>query len=159
MPEITCVPGFDLAAIERHLAELDQRRRQAIRRAAADGAAQLQQDAQATTAYTGVTGATRAGTVAYVADAAGAGKFDAAYQAAAEKLAEARSPRGHVYRTPVPGPATPQDTAIILTVPTDYIDRLEFGTAGEKAFLGPTLAQDALAITAAIAAATREVLR
>lgn len=159
MAEITCAPGFDLAAIERHLAQLDRQRRQAIRRAAVAGAATLQRDAQDTTAYVGVTGATRAGTVAYVADADGAGKFDAAYQAAAEKLAEARSPRGHVYRAPVPGPDAPTDTAILLTVPTDYIDQLEVNNAGEKAFLGPTLAQDALAITAAIAAATREVLR
>lgn len=151
-------PGFTMADVQRNIAEMQ---RKAInvgaRQGAARGAALMQQDAQETSAYKGMSGATRAGTVGFVADAEGKAGFEQAYSSVTQKLRGYTGHDGEPYRTPQPAPS-PSTIAVVLTVPTDYIDKLEIERAGEKAFLGPTLQQDARTVTALIADASREEL-
>jgi len=96
----------------------------------------IESTAAATTAYAGMSGATRAATIAYVADAedTGTAEIVAAYNAAAGRLQGFQGHEGQPYLADVPGPG-PHQTWIVLTVPTDYIGDLEHDSAGEKAFL------------------------
>jgi len=96
----------------------------------------IESAAAATTAYRGMSGATRAATIAYVADAedAGTAEIVAAYNAAAGRLQGFAGHEGQAYLADVPGPGA-HETWIVLTVPTDYIVDLEHESAGEKAFL------------------------
>lgn len=99
-------------------------------------AAHAESEAQATTAYRGMSGATRASTVAYVATPKNNGEsaFDAAYVRAVDILipytGHDGQPHGEYVRLPGDHAAY-----VVLTVPTDYIQRLELDNAGQKAFL------------------------
>jgi len=96
----------------------------------------IESAAAATTAYAGMSGATRAATIAYVADSedTGTAEIVAAYNAAAGRLQGFAGHEGQPYLADVPGPGA-HETWIVLTVPTDYISDLEHESAGEKAFL------------------------
>lgn len=108
------------------------------------GAANIEAEAAATTAYAGMSGATRASTIAYVATEqhTGAGAAQAAYGAAAAHLTGFQGHEGQPYLGPVPGPG-PDTIQIVETVPTDYIAEIEFDNAGAKAFLADALHQQA----------------
>lgn len=73
----------------------------------------------------GMSGAAFASLVAYVADREDDGTFEivSAYNAAAGRLANFTGHQGQPYLADVPGPGD-QEVWIVLTVPTDYIDRL-----------------------------------
>lgn len=73
----------------------------------------------------GMSGATFASIVAYVASQAddGAAEIVAAFNAAAGRLQGFTGHEGQPYLADVPGPAAEQ-AWIVLTVPTDYIDRI-----------------------------------
>lgn len=112
----------------------------AIRPAMEAGADVIEAEAAATTAYRGMSGATRASTIAYVADSedAGTAEIVAAYNAAAGRLQGFSGHEGQAYLADAPGPG-PNQSWIVLTVPTDYIAALETENAGEKAFLADSL--------------------
>jgi hypothetical protein len=108
------------------------------------GAQAMQQDAQTTALYQGVTGATRAGTVAYVAGVEGSDGFE-------EAVANVRELNpDHVLAQTVEA-LGPDELAVVLTVPTDYIADLITKNAGAQDFLGPTLTAHATRLTAAAA--------
>lgn len=73
----------------------------------------------------GMSGATFASIVAYVADNDndGTSEIVAAYNAAAGRLQNFTGHQGQPYLADVPGPKA-NETWIVLTVPTDYIDRI-----------------------------------
>lgn len=112
----------------------------AVGRGLQAGAGDIEATAQATTAYDGMSGATRAATIAYVV---GAGldegtQADAAYTAAAGLLTGFTGHAGQPMLVSIPGP-NPDVAEIVLTVPTDYILDLETERAGEKAFIADAL--------------------
>jgi hypothetical protein len=116
----------------------------AIRPGLEGGADVIEADAAQTTAYRGMSGATRASTIAYVADVGDRGDAEilSAYNAAAGLLQGFTAHEGQPHLALVRGPGE-HEAWIILTVPTDYILSLETESAGEKAFLADTLHQDA----------------
>lgn len=73
----------------------------------------------------GMSGATFASIVAYVADRDNDGTFEivSAYNAAAGRLQNFTGHAGQPSLADVPGPGE-NETWIVLTVPTDYIDRI-----------------------------------
>lgn len=116
----------------------------AIRPGLEAGADIIEPDAAQTTAYRGMSGATRASTIAYVADVSDRGDSEilGAYNAAAGLLQGFTGHEGQPHLGLVRGPGE-NEAWIILTVPTDYILSLETENAGEKAFIADTLHQDA----------------
>jgi hypothetical protein len=149
----------DFGQIERRLDELERRARAAALRGLRQAAQVMQRDAQETSAYAGMSGATRAATVAVVISAEddGAGELQAAYNRAAEHLGGFVGHAGHPLLTPA-GSVSGDEITVVLTVPTDYIDDLETERAGEKAFLGPTMDAHRQRLAAAAAAAIRKEL-
>ncbi len=146
-----------MSEFDQIFAALDQMRDRVIQGAAAgldQGAAAMQDDAQATDAYAGVTGATRAGTVAYVA---GAGVDSSSVLAAAAAAVQDHNPE-HVLLQQVDSVGD-DELAVVLTVPSDYIDIIEGNVGGAEAFLGPTLEAHAERLTAAVAQGIAGVLR
>lgn len=144
----------DFAAV---FAALDQMRDRVIQGAAAgldQGAAAMQEDAQSTDSYKGVTGATRAGTVAYVA---GAGVDSSGVIAAAAEAVRDHNPERVLLQQV--GSVGDDELAVVLTVPSDYIDIIEGNVGGAEAFLGPTLEAHAERLTAAAAQGIAGVLR
>lgn len=135
---------------------LTQRTLSAIRPGMEAGADIIEAAASATTAYRGMSGATRASTIAYVADQADRGDAEivAAYNAAAGRLQGFQGHEGQPHLGDAPGPAANQ-TWIVLTVPTDYILNLETENAGEKAFLADSLLQNAPAAFGALIASLK----
>ena len=118
------------------------------------GAEQLQSLAQATSAYNDDTSATRSGTVAYAATPQddGSAAFDAALAAV-----EAHNP-GHGQSVGIGESVDENSYAVVLTSATDYINHLESDHAGARAFIAPTMQQNAPQITAAVAAALGSAL-
>lgn len=117
------------------------------------GAQDLQDDLRATGAYTNQTGATRAGTVAYVIGPGYDGS-DLLEQAASE--AEALNP-GHSQATAA-GDVPDDSIAVIATSATDYAKDVETAKAGERAFLGPGMLQHGQRLTQAAADGIRRRL-
>jgi len=136
----------DLSDITRGLQRMRELVMQGGAEGLTEGAQAMQADAQVTALYQGVTGATRAGTVAYVAGAGapGSGALDAAAAAVRELNPD------HVLVQVVEA-IGPDETAVVLTVPTDYIADLVTKNAGAQDFLGPTLTAHAMRLTAAAA--------
>lgn len=116
---------------------LDQLQR-AIIEAAEDGLRQAAEDVtaflQASDAYGDQTGATRAGSIAFVATPQddGSGEFNAAYGAVAELNPD------HAYAEEAGGPAA-DEIMLVATVPTDYQQHLETANAGDHATLRPSM--------------------
>lgn len=116
---------------------LDQMQRQ-IEQAAVDGLRQAAGEVtaflQASDAYGDQTGATRAGSIAFVVtpEDDGSGEFNAAYGAVAEL-----NP-GHAYAEDAEGPG-PDELMLVATVPTDYQQHLETANAGDHATLRPAM--------------------
>jgi hypothetical protein len=124
------------------------------------GAAVIQAAMVATDAYQGMSGATRASSIAYVAtpDDTGDSEIEAAYNAAAGLLQGFTGHQGRPLLEDAPGPG--QDEALIIgTVPTDYIINLEQDNAGERAFVADSLQQHAPEAFDAVVRATREAWR
>lgn len=130
---------------------LVQQQLRAIRPGMEAGADLIESAAAATTAYRGMSGATRASTIAYVADQDNAGDAEivAAYNAAAGRLQNFQGHEGQPLLAGVRGPSSSQ-TWIVLTVPTDYILDLETELAGEKAFLADSLHSQAPQVVGAL---------
>lgn len=128
----------------------------AIRPGMEAGASIIEVAAAETSAYRGMSGATRSSTIAYVADNADAGDAEivSAYNAAAGRLTGFQGHEGQAYLADVPGPKD-NESWIVLTVPTDYIVSLETENAGEKAFLADSLHQHAPQAFQALCAALR----
>ena len=112
----------------------------AIRPGMEAGADIIEAAAAATSAYRGMSGATRSATIAYVADTNDSGDAEilAAYNTAAGRLQGFMGHEGQAFLTLVRGPKE-KEAWIVLTVPTDYIISLETESAGEKAFLSDSL--------------------
>lgn len=143
--------------LQRLLAQIDQATDVGLAR----GADHLEQVARATSAYEGMSGATRASTTAY---AIGPGKDGSAeatqgFAAAAAQLTGFSGHQGQAVSQDSGVVLGPDEKGIILTVFTDYIDALESELAGDKAFLGPTLVAEDTTVTALVAEASREALR
>jgi hypothetical protein len=130
----------DFAQLERELDELTRRITAAARRGLEAEAQAMERDAKNTSAYLGMSGATRASTIAFVVDEGddGSARLAAAYATAAEHLAGFVGHAGNAHLEPS-GAVGPGEIAVVLTVPTDYIDNLEIEHGGEKAFIGPTM--------------------
>ena len=128
----------------------------AIRPGMEAGADVIESAAAATTAYRGMSGATRVSTIAYVADSLSSGDAEivGAYNAAAGRLQGFQGHEGQPYLADVSGPKA-NESWIVLTVPTDYILGLETENAGEKAFIADTLRQHAPQAFQALVAALR----
>lgn len=139
---------------------LTQRTLAAIRPGMEAGADVIEATAAATTAYRGMSGATRASTIAYVSDQADPGDAEivGAYNAAAGRLQGFQGHEGQPHLGGVAGPPEHQ-TWIVLTVPTDYILNLETENAGEKAFLADSLHQHAPAAFGALVAVLKGAWR
>lgn len=112
----------------------------AIRPGMEAGADLIEVQAAATTAYRGMSGATRSSTIAYVADMSDSGDSEivAAYNTAAGLLQSFQGHEGQAQLGLIRGPG-PGQCWIVLTVPTDYILSLETELAGEKAFVADSL--------------------
>jgi hypothetical protein len=123
------------------------------------GATVLQEDAQATTAYFGQSGATRASTVAYVATTEddGSSKANAALAIAEQLLDGFKGHDGAQLLEDSGESLSPDQVKIILTVPTDYIKALETDNGGQKAFLGDTLDNAAPFVLELIADSIRDL--
>jgi hypothetical protein len=109
-------------------------------RGLAVGAQAMQATMQQTTAYNDDTGATRAGTVAYVVtpqDDGSAAVGDAVAAVEAENLGRSATGRGTL----------PGEIGVVATVPTDYQRHLEVMQAGAHAVLAPGLTAHADALT------------
>jgi hypothetical protein len=117
------------------------------------GAAELQAADRATSAYVGVTGATRAASVCFVA---GEGVESSGIFAAAVAEVESHNP-AHVEVNSVP--IGDDELAVILTTPTDYAIHLERNYAGARAHLGPTMDAHAPSLTQHAAEGIAGVLR
>jgi hypothetical protein len=107
-------------------------------------AAPIETAAAGTDAYAGMSGATRASTIVYVADSHDSGDAEivSAYNAAAGRLQGFSGHEGQAHLGGVPGPGQHEVWAV-ETVPTDYILGLETDNAGEKAFLADSGFQQA----------------
>ena len=115
------------------------------------GCAPIEDAMRVDAAHGDVTGATHAAYVAFVVGRGETGA-DAMHESAS---AVARLNPGHVATSSVHIDA---ELGAILTVATDYQEKLETENAGEKAVLGPTLARTARDLTAAAAAGSRKAL-
>lgn len=124
--------SLDLADIERGLREMEAFYRQRAARGLRAGAADMQATMRATTVYNDDTGATRAGTVAYVV---GDGDSGASVLAEAVDAVEDKNP-GSSATAPV---TIDGDLGVVATIPTDYQEELEFANQGDRAVLGPAL--------------------
>lgn len=105
-----------------------------------DGAEALEADAKDTSAYAGMSGATRASTTAYVVGPGhgDTAKIDQAHETASSLLDGFEGHSGKPFLEEKPGPDG-DSLMVVLTVPTDYIGILETARAGEKAFIGPEM--------------------
>ncbi len=106
---------------------LTQQTLQAIRPGMEAGAdlIEVQAEQGARDVIIGMSGATFASIVAYVADREndGTSEIVSAFNAAAGRLQNFTGHQGQPYLADVPGPRD-SETWIVLTVPTDYIDRI-----------------------------------
>lgn len=150
--------GLTPEGIKKQIEDYKRRSLEAARRGAKEGAKILQQNAESTTAYRGITGATRTSTIAGVLGPEWGSEFDSAYNVADLLLDGNTEHDGKPYRTSIPGPTDPDDIVIVLTVPTDYIVKLETENAGAKAFLGDALNEEAGEITRVIAEAIKKAV-
>jgi len=105
---------------------------------------ELADAARGSGAYEDQSGATRAGTTAYVVG----GNVDGS-GALARGAAEvaARNP-GHEFVESIDGGGE-NEVVVVLTVPTDYADDLETKNAGAHAFIGPAMTSGVGALQAA----------
>lgn len=132
---------WDFSAIDRFL---DGFVAQALARAQAGlaaGAGDMQTAMRQTSAYNDDTGATRAGTVAYVV---GPNTSGAAELGAAVSAVERENP-GHAATA---GGTLAGEVGVVATIPTDYQRYLESERAGQNAVLAPALAAFADELTA-----------
>jgi hypothetical protein len=148
----------DIDTILRNLRRLAQRSEAAIAEGLGAGARIVEGDAQQTEAYAGMSGATRASTIAYVATPTDSGESEVqgAYNAAAGLLQNFTGHEGRPELVSVPGPGA-SEAWVVLTTPTDYAIKLETEFAGEKAFIADTMHQNAPQVQAAVVAALRKV--
>ena len=123
-----------------------------------DGAFDMESEARQTVAYRGMSGATRASTIAYVATAENPnqGPIEIAYDIAAELLDGFTGHMGAANLEDSGITPSADEIVVILTVPTDYIDKLEFDNGGEKAFLKDTLDANAQHLTNSAAQAIQQ---
>ncbi len=134
-----------------------------IKRKAAEGANRgaglLQGDAQETNAYAGMSGATRASTVAYVATTEddGSSKVSAALSAAQSLLDGFTAHRGVALLEDSGESLSADQVRIVLTVPTDYVRGLHVWNGGQKAFLGDALDSNAPQVFELIADAIKDI--
>jgi hypothetical protein len=124
------------------------------------GAAHFQGVAQATTAYVGMSGATRGSTTGYAVSATRDGSAEAAagFASAQAALTGFTGHQGKAVSEDSGVVLPPDSKGIILTSFTNYIDKLEIENAGAKAFLGPTLNSEADVVTGMVAQASKEGL-
>lgn len=118
----------------------------------------MESDARETVAYFGMSGATRASTIAYVATAENPnqGPIQIAYEIAASHLRGFYGHEGEPWLEDSGVSPGQDELVVILTVPTDYIDDLEFDNGGEKAFLADTLHAHADDLTVGAANAIKQ---
>ncbi len=150
--------GFD--DILQRLDDIERDIRDELRIGMERGASIIESDGKATTAYKGMSGATRAGTVAYVADSQdnGLSHFGEALDAASALLSGFRGHFGQPHEESI-GSVGSDEIVIIYTVPTDYIDKIETGNGGEKAFLEDTFNVAAPQVIEEVAQAVAVLLR
>jgi gamma-glutamyl:cysteine ligase YbdK (ATP-grasp superfamily) len=132
---------LDLSAIERALDDLVAFYEARARRGLTAGAADMQAMMRQATAYNDDTGATRAGSVAYVVsrqDSGGAALGDAVDAVEDKNPGESATASGTLRG----------DLGVVATVPTAYQRYLEVERAGENAVLGPALSAFADELTA-----------
>jgi hypothetical protein len=129
--------GTSDAALATLIAQVTARARAGL----AAGAADMQTAMRQTSAYNDDSGATRAGTVAYVV---GAGSTGAAELGAAVSAVERENP-GHAATA---GGVLSGELGVVATIPTDYQQYLESERAGQNAVLAPALAAFADELTA-----------
>ncbi len=112
----------------------------------------VQASAQATTAYRGMSGATRDSTVAFVVadERPNPPEPDAAFANAARDLSGFVGHAGNPLSEPA-GDVPADAIRVVLTSMTDYVEALEADHAGQKAFLGPTMQAQAPRLTRAAA--------
>jgi hypothetical protein len=143
-----------LSGIDRLLKTIDQAQDDGLDA----GAALLQAVDQSTTAYRGMSGATRDSTMAARMGPGYDAKAGAAYSAAQAALSGFT---GHA------GQAVSQDSGVtlaagekgaLLTNFTDYADKLEIENAGEKAHIGPTISAEGPEVTRIIANFSKRAL-
>jgi hypothetical protein len=122
-----------LKGLDKYLEFVETRAATGLRAAAHDVTVQL----KSTTAHGDVTGATRAGYVAYVvgADLLSQGQALQALNMSVAAVA-ARNPGESAV---APGVIGGESIGMILTSPTTYQQNLETDNAGQRAVLGPTL--------------------
>lgn len=123
------------------------------------GAALLEAVDKSTTAYLGMSGATRASSFAAPLDERYSAKAQAAYSEAASLLAGFQGHSGKPLLEDSGVSLGVGEKGIILTTPTDYAADLEIERAGEKAHLGPTMSAEAGEVTRIIANFSRQALR
>ena len=125
----------------------------------ADGADILELVDKQTTAYLGMSGATRASSFAAPLDQRWAGKASAAYAEAQALLQDFTGHEGKPFLEDSGIVLGAGEKGIGLTTPTTYAADLEIDDAAAKAHLEPTLFSEALSVTAAIARASKAKLR
>lgn len=132
--------------ILRHLDDLPRRQIAGAVEGARVGAQTLQDAARETGTYQNQSGATRAGTVAYVVGGGydGSGLLHQAV-AAAEQLNPGQT------ETHTAGTVGPDEIVVILTAATTYAGVLETRFAGQQAFIEPTMTAYANELTKGIA--------
>ncbi len=109
---------------------------------------------QGTSAHGDITGATRASYRAFVIGGShtGASEATSGYAAAQAAIGSSIVSHGGAALSQDSGVSlSPDERGVLLTSYTDYQDALEVDNAGQKAVLGPTLQQNALAFTQAVA--------
>ena len=123
------------------------------------GARVLEDDAQATNAYAGMSGATRASTVAYVATTEddGSNRLNQAYIAAEQLLDGFKGHNGAQLLEDSGESVNADQVKIMLTVPTDYIRAMETDNGGQKAFIGDTMDSGATFVFELIADAIKDI--
>lgn len=104
-----------------------------------------------TDAYYGQSGATRASTLAAPLDASYASKAASAFNVAASLLTGFAGHDGKPLSEESGVTLGPHEKGVMLTNFTDYAENLERDAAGEKAHIGPTIAETALPATQLIA--------
>lgn len=142
------------------ITDLEQDIIEGLFRGLVDGAEALEADAKATSAYSGMSGATRASTTAY---AVGPGhnstsKIDQARDTAASLLDGFEGHDGKPFLEEKPGPDG-DSLMVVLTVPTSYANTLETARGGEKSFIGPEMDKHAGSLFEAANRGVRQVLK
>lgn len=124
------------------------------------GAALVESVDKATTAYEGMSGATRESTTAYAIGPGkdGSAKVAEGYAAAQGALAGFTGHSGKPFRGDSGITLGPDERGIILTNYTDYADKLETEMAGAKAHLGDSMLSEATEITRIVANHTKQRL-